>query len=128
MLAKTKVILFGAGLIGRQVLPKLGRHVQVLAFADNDPGKHGAMIAGIPVIAPARIPEMKFDLVLISSTSISDIHAQLIGLGISKESIVIPSDAEAGAPEFPWDAVLFLALVVVLTLAALIYGAIWWLS
>ncbi|MDH5545514.1 MAG: hypothetical protein OEZ43_07980 [Gammaproteobacteria bacterium] len=123
MLHKTKVILFGAGLIGREVLPKLGQHVQVLAFSDNDPGKHGSTVLGVPVIAPSKIREFDYDIVLISSTSISDIYDQLLTLGVTKEHIVVANDAERGhSPEFPWDAFGCLAVIVVALIALVLFS------
>lgn len=124
MAGKVRVILFGAGLIGRQVLPKLARHVEVLAFADNDTRKHGTRVSGVPVIAPDLIRKQPFDLLLISSTSINDINEQVLALGIAKDSIVVLGDAQAAASgEFPWDAVLFLVAC-----AALVGILVWWFA
>ena len=118
---KDKVILFGAGLTGRQVFPKLGEHVRVLAFADNDTGKHGGYISGVPVISADDISSMNYDAVIISSTSITDIRNQLLEIGVDEEKIVILSDAQSSSPDFPWDAVLFLIYVPVIIIGLLIY-------
>lgn len=50
---KTAFVLFGAGGLGRSTRVRLeseGR--QVLAFADNDQGKWGASVDGLPVLSP----------------------------------------------------------------------------
>lgn len=118
---KDRIILFGAGLIGRQVFPKLGKHVHVLAFSDNDANKQGGSISGVPVIAPKNIVDYDFDAVLISSTSIADIRDQLLELGISKEKIAVFSEEEGGSPDFPWDAVLFLIYAPLIIIGLLFY-------
>lgn len=123
MLNKTRVILFGAGLVGREVLPKLGKHVEVLAFADNDPNKQGSKVLGVDVIPPSSIPDRQYDLVLITSTAVSDIHEQLLRLGIPAEKLLVMKDAEAGSPEFPWDAVLFLVVVLSGAIGVIVYLA-----
>lgn len=122
---KDKVILFGAGLIGRQVFPKLGNHVHVLAFSDNDTNKQGGFISGIPVISPDNIKDFDFDAVLISSTSITDIRDQLLELGINKEKIVVLNEEQGGSPDFPWDAVLFLFYAPLIIIGLLIYLFRW---
>jgi FkbM family methyltransferase len=49
-----RVILFGAGSLGRKALAALRRRgIEPLAFADNDPGIQGKRVDGIDVIAPA---------------------------------------------------------------------------
>lgn len=123
-LRKYRVLLFGAGLVGRQVLPKLGRHVDVLAFIDNDPAKHGTRVDGVVVISPESIHEVQHDVVLITSTSMRDIQGQLLAMGVPRDRIMIAEDSVTNASaEFPWDATLFLALCV-LGLAASLWLAV----
>jgi len=50
-------VLFGAGHLGRKVRAALAADFPVLAFADNDPGKWGATLDGLPVLAPAEAAE-----------------------------------------------------------------------
>jgi FkbM family methyltransferase len=47
------LVLFGAGTLGRKLRAALGTRFPVLAFADNDPGKWGTVLDGLPVLAPA---------------------------------------------------------------------------
>jgi len=52
--AKGKVVLYGAGKIGRKVAAALCCvGIEPLAFADNDPSLNGTLVEGIPVLAPA---------------------------------------------------------------------------
>ena len=49
-----RVVLFGAGRIGRKVVAALRQGgIEPLAFADNDPQLIGALVDGIQVLAPA---------------------------------------------------------------------------
>jgi FkbM family methyltransferase len=49
------LVLFGAGHLGRKVHAALaGSRFQVLAFADNDPARHGTVLDGLPVLSPAE--------------------------------------------------------------------------
>lgn len=52
------VVLFGAGLLGRQVLPfvrKVG--LEPVAFIDNNPQLWGTLIDGVEVMAPAQLAQ-----------------------------------------------------------------------
>jgi FkbM family methyltransferase len=50
-----KVVLFGAGTLGKRALPLLGGlGCKVVAFSDNSPAAWGASIESIPVISPER--------------------------------------------------------------------------
>ena len=52
--ANGRVVLFGAGMIGRKVAAALRRgEIEPLAFADNDSSIDGTHIAGIPVVTPS---------------------------------------------------------------------------
>jgi FkbM family methyltransferase len=56
------LVLFGAGHLGRKVRAALaGSGFPVLAFADNDPGKQGTVLDGLPVLAPAQAAERHGD-------------------------------------------------------------------
>jgi len=50
-----KIVLFGAGGMGRRALAGLRRvGISPLCFADNNPGSQGREIEGIPVLSPAE--------------------------------------------------------------------------
>lgn len=119
---KMDVILFGAGLVGRQVVPVYKDKVNIVCFADNDPKKKGKMVQGIKVISPDDICNTTHDYVVISSTSIGQIMDQLLTMGIPRERIKVMREAESGDKRhFPWDAMLFLLL----TAGLFIGGVIW---
>lgn len=123
---KQKVILFGAGLVGRQALPGYLDRTEVLAFADNDTRKQGGQVLNVMVISPDRIPLMNYDQVIITSTSTGQIFDQLIELGIPRERIKVSGETDQMlAPRFPWDAVLFLVLMMIVVLLV-IGGLLGW--
>jgi FkbM family methyltransferase len=53
--AAGKVVLFGAGSLGRKVAAALRRHgIEPLAFADNNIALGGTLVDGVPAMAPAE--------------------------------------------------------------------------
>ena len=55
---KGRLVLFGAGRLGRKAAAALGRAgTAPLAFADNDPKLQGTLVDGIPVMSPAAAAE-----------------------------------------------------------------------
>ena len=51
------LVLFGAGTLGRKLRSALAASFQVLAFSDNEPGKWGSTLDGLPVLSPADAAE-----------------------------------------------------------------------
>jgi len=53
-----RVLIIGAGVLGREVGEKLLAHrengVELVGFLDDDPGKSGKQILGLPVLGPTR--------------------------------------------------------------------------
>jgi len=109
MAKKIKLLLFGAGLVGIQVLPKYLQKFNVLAFADNDRSKHGTRLSGIEIVSAERICDFDYDFIVITSTASAQIFDQLLSMGILKEKI--KEAHEIHGPKFPWDAVLFLVVL-----------------
>lgn len=123
MARKLKVILFGAGLVGRQILPVYRDKVDIIGFADNDPKKQERSVLGVPVMQPDTILNHQYDYVVISSTSVGQIMDQLISLGVPRERIRVIREAESGENRhFPWDALLFLVIGLAVTVGILFYG------
>ncbi len=125
MSKKLKLILFGAGLVGRQVLPKYHERFDILAFADNDPKKHNDVISGISIIHPEQIFQCDYDYIVITSTSIDPIEEQLLTLGVPKEKIKPYVEHVAIVRQrFPFDAVffIFLCLLVIFCLINMFLG------
>lgn len=91
-----KLVLFGAGGGGElflSVIEKYPRRFRVVAFCDNDPVKQGEVMSGLPVVAPADLPGMDFDHLLITSALDFelDIYAQLVDLGVPAGKILCGS-------------------------------------
>ena len=107
-----RLVLFGAGLVGRRVLPSYLRNFDIVALADNDQAKHGSTLLGVPVIPAEKIKAVNFDYIVITSTANAQIYDQLLEMGFSPD--VIKESSEIHGARFPWDAVLFFLLVVCL--------------
>ena len=106
-----KILLFGAGLVGRQVLPNYRERFDILAIADNDPKKQSGTIMGIDIIHPQQISQYDYDYIVITSTSIQPILDQLLSLDIAPDKIKQYVDHVAISRQpFPWDGVFFLLL------------------
>lgn len=55
--ARQNVIIYGAGLAGRQLLSALARsELKVVGFVDDDPGLQGQLLMGLPVHSPSVLP------------------------------------------------------------------------
>jgi len=122
---KAKVVMFGGGLIGRQLLPLYKKVFNLVAIADNDPSKNGSFLAGVPIISPTDISSMEYDYVMISSTSLAVIRRQLLELDIPNERIKDYDDQTIRIRErFPWDALVLLGAIGTAVVALLLFAAI----
>ncbi|AMY67548.1 polysaccharide biosynthesis protein [Frigidibacter mobilis] len=56
----TRVLIYGAGTTGMQLVSALKRHATIrpVAFVDDNPGLQGLTVAGLPVYRPARLAEI----------------------------------------------------------------------
>lgn len=56
----TRVLIYGAGMTGIQLVSALKRHAAIrpVGFVDDNPGLQGLTVAGLPVHRPARLPEI----------------------------------------------------------------------
>lgn len=89
-----KIIIFGAGRYGKKFLGSLisNYDVQIAAYTDNDEKEWGGgkSICSIPVLPPAEIVDIEFDLVLImiaDPMAISQVKDQLKAMGIPEKKI-----------------------------------------
>ena len=86
-------VLWGAGSKGITFANTVGvREGGVVAMVDLNPRKHGRCVpgAGLPVVAPDRLTEIRPDLVLISNGHYqSEIRERLAGMGLTPELWVI---------------------------------------
>lgn len=85
-----KIIMFGAGASARVLYEEVSLKGEVVAFADNDPRKWGALLYGIPVCEPRKcLLELKYDLVVVSAfCGLDEIRQQCLELGVPQEKIV----------------------------------------
>ncbi|MGF0236722.1 LicD family protein [Rhodococcus sp. IEGM1300] len=88
-LKEKRLVLFGAGRVARLMFARFP-DLNVVAFADNDPLKEGTFVGDVPVILPSGLRAVDYDLVVISTGWWESITAQLLGLGVPTEKIVLP--------------------------------------
>lgn len=80
-----KIVIFGAGGMGRRTLEVLSKqdNIQVIAFVDNDQTKHGQKHNGVPIYSPAKLTEIDFDFLHYGTQmGINEIGSQIAKLGI----------------------------------------------
>ncbi len=69
-IVRMRIIIWGAGDMGKRVVPYLGRE-NVIAFIDNNPGKCGTLYLGIPVISLKEY-EVKYNNIPIIITPLAE--------------------------------------------------------
>ncbi len=92
MVGRTEsIVIFGAGEAGRRALAHLRRSAgrEVLAFADNNADRHGALVEGLRVITPESLPACDVDRIVVASQAHKDIVVQLRRLGFATSRIEI---------------------------------------
>ena len=107
-MSKIKILLFGASEAGLNALTHLSNKVVVIGFIDNDKKKTGTKYQGFPVFSPSDLENLEYDFILITSMYLTEIHSQLLDIGIAEDKIITGIENNAGFEPFPWDAVLFL--------------------
>ena len=85
------VIIFGTGEFAKETYRfyKSKIDVNILFFSDNNLSKHYTMFFDIEIIPPEKLPFIKYDEILISSSFDNQIYQQLLELNIEKEKIKI---------------------------------------
>ena len=61
-----KVIVFGAGTIGRIFCAEANDSTEILAVADNNIKLHNKTLSGHLIISPSLIPKYSFDKIMIA--------------------------------------------------------------
>ena len=123
-MSKIKILLFGASEAGLNALTHLSNKVVVIGFIDNDSKKIGTKYQGFPIFSPTELSNLEYDFIIITSMYLTEIHSQLIDLGIDESKIVSGIDEDGNFEPFPWDAVLFLigsftlSIVIIITIFA----------
>ncbi len=82
-----KVLIFGTGKTYRR-FQHVFQDMEIVGFADNNPEVWGALVDGVSVIPPEKIPEKDFDFIFLASIYYEDIRRQLINMGIAPERII----------------------------------------
>ncbi|MBE2213778.1 MAG: glycoside hydrolase family 99-like domain-containing protein [Opitutaceae bacterium] len=80
-------VIFGAGKGGERVFRMLRDSWEVVAFIDNDTGKHGSLIEGVRVVSPALVQENKDAVVFLASMYADELQAQLLAMGVARSRI-----------------------------------------
>lgn len=75
---KPTIILFGAGAGGITASEYLKHQYKLVAFADNDPKKHGQTLIGYPILSAKELRDTPIDKIVIASTYGLQIHRQLV--------------------------------------------------
>jgi SAM-dependent methyltransferase len=99
--ARKKVVLFGASSLGRHAAAELGGDHDVVGFVDNDSAKWGTLVSGHVVRSPGTLRPGQPEQVIVTSTYVAEIQAQLRALGV--EHTVFTPRPQA-APAVPADA------------------------
>lgn len=72
-----RVLIYGAGATGKQLVTAMRnhRHIEPIAFVDDNVALHGIKMAGLPVLSPVRIKEIaqerRIDRLLLAIPSLS---------------------------------------------------------
>lgn len=122
-MAKIKIFLFGASAGGQIAASKLTKRVQLLGYIDNSEAKIGSQLNGKNVYSPSILYEIEYDFVLISSMYVSEIQNQLLQMGIPREKILVSSFYSLKEPPFPWDAIIFLAMILIIGIGFMVFLA-----
>jgi hypothetical protein len=72
---------------GERVLRLLRGAWQVLAFVDNDAGRHGSQIDGVTIRSPEFVQKHGEAVVFLASMYAEEIQAQLLAMGVARSRI-----------------------------------------
>jgi hypothetical protein len=82
---KEKVVIFGAGGIGRRLFEIItqSNNVEVVAFVDNDEAKHGSFFRNIPILSPDKLKDIEFDFLHYGTQmGVNEIGSQISNLNV----------------------------------------------
>jgi predicted SAM-dependent methyltransferase/glycosyltransferase involved in cell wall biosynthesis len=90
------VVVFGTGSNGERAwrAASTREDINVVCFADNDPGKRGAKLHDRAILGPDQLANEQYDFIVLASMYAADIERQLHGLGFPSTSIVAPDPNE----------------------------------
>lgn len=95
---RTRVLIYGAGTTGSQLVSALRGHetIQAVAFADDNKGLQGMRVQRLPIFSPLAIADVvrdyKIDRVLLAVPSLShpkqaQIARKLVGMGLEVQTL-----------------------------------------
>ena len=87
---KMKVIMFGATDGEKRLYYEVSKLYEVVAFTDNDMGKWGGDVFGIPIVSPDKaISKLEYDYIVISSApGLEDIKRQCLEMGVDSDKVI----------------------------------------
>lgn len=88
-----KIIIWGTGKVARDFIEDIDfQYNQIIAFIDNNVDKIGQIFqgefGGVPIIAPEKVKNYEYDLVVIGSSFYRDILSQCSMLGKNNKNDV----------------------------------------
>lgn len=98
---KKRLIIFGAGTVGKKIIYEVEKNYEIICFIDNDKAIQGDQISSLFVYPVDYIKEVKYDYILIATLSpemYQYMNQQLIELGVVGSQIIYqyyPSEANA---------------------------------
>jgi hypothetical protein len=90
-----KVIIFGAGGIGRRLCEEIKNagNYEVLCFVDNNRHKQNTKIDNITVLGPDKIFDFDYDKIIIAAPYTESMLTQLLDMGIDRSKIEAKEDS-----------------------------------
>jgi hypothetical protein len=83
-----KAYIFGAGAVGRAILPSVQKQYQVIAYLDNDENKWSKKLEGLAVRSPMSLINADYDAIIVASQAgLNSITAQLLDFGVERKDI-----------------------------------------
>ena len=84
----SRIVVFGTGSAALDFLSMAPDALEIVGLADNDASRHGTIVSGHEVVAPARLKDLDLDYVVIAARAIDAIANGLTDVGIPPERIV----------------------------------------
>lgn len=89
-----KVIIYGSGLRGREILNYLPPQDQVLFFVDRESEMQGQTIGGYTIFPPDVLARVEFDKIVLATRENQLAYCHLLEMGIPPEKITSPLMSE----------------------------------